>query len=254
MPRRGYLRGMSAPRATLAIGVLGMLGMGLAWSSATAGPSSLAGTRDCVSGATPAVIGGKKVCLLRGSSCRSRLNRSYRRYLFTCSRRRLDFWWSGLLRRPLQVPTLAAGSVCPATPANGTLGEHGNLDASRAPAFGPGPAYPTLESADGHAALHYLAGWGYEGWDGTKLLWTVPSYTGPYIVRGRQIDGPGVLRFDQGPDWSNKLHVELRLVGPFALLNPAATFLRSPGCYGYQVDGRGFSYVIVFEARLATPG
>jgi hypothetical protein len=119
------------------------------------------------------------------------------------------------------------------------------------PAFGPGPAYPTLPSEDGHAALHYLLGWGYEGWDGTKVLWTVPTYTGPYIVRGRQLDGPGELRFDQGPEWSRKLHDELRLVGPYALLNPAATFLRSPGCYAYQVDGRGFSYVIVFEASIA---
>jgi hypothetical protein len=75
--------------------------------------------------------------------------------------------------------------------------------------------------------------------------------TGPYIVRGRQIDGPGVLRFDQGPDWSRRLHSELRLVGPYALLNPAATFLRSPGCYAYQVEGRAFSYLIVFEARVA---
>ena len=143
------------------------------------------------------------------------------------------------------------GSACPATPASGTLGDHGVVDATGGPAFGPGPAYPTLSSEDGHAALRYLVGWGYKGWDGTKLLWSVPRYTGPYIVRGRQIDGPGALRFDQGPDWSWKLHGELRLVGPYALMNPAATFLRSPGCYAYQVDGRGFSYVIVFSARIA---
>jgi hypothetical protein len=118
------------------------------------------------------------------------------------------------------------------------------------PAFGPGPAYPTLASEGGGAVLHYLASWGYEGWDGTKLLWTVPKYVGPYIVRGRQLDGPGELRFDQGPNWSNKLHRELRLVGPYPRLNPAATFLRGPGCYAYQVDGRGFSYLIVFEAHI----
>ena len=77
---------------------------------------------------------------------------------------------------------------------------------------------------DGHAFLTYLIGWGYDGWDGTKVLWTVPRYNGPYIVRGRQLDGTGELRFDQGPTWTNKLHEELRLVGPYGLLNPAATF------------------------------
>lgn len=239
---------MSAPRTALVIGVLAIA---LVVSSATARPGAVARAGGCVYGATPAVIGGRHVCLLRGASCRTRLNSGYHRYLFTCSRRRLAFWWTGLLRRPLQIPSIAPGTTCPATPASGTIGEHGNLDVPGAPAFGPGPAYPALSSEEEHAVLLYLAGWGYEGWDGTKLLWTVPSYTGPYVVRGRQLDGPGVLRFDQGPDWSNQLHDELRLVGPFTLLNPAATFLRAPGCYGYQVDGRGFTYVIVFEARVS---
>jgi hypothetical protein len=46
-------------------------------------------------------------------------------------------------------------------------------------------------------------------------------------------------------------HRELRLVGPYPELNPAATYLLSSGCYAYQVDGRGFSYLIVFKARAA---
>jgi hypothetical protein len=45
---------------------------------------------------------------------------------------------------------------------------------------------------------------------------------------------------------------ELRLVGPEADLHPAATYLRGPGCYAYQVDGRGFSYLIVVAARPAS--
>jgi hypothetical protein len=58
-----------------------------------------------------------------------------------------------------------------------------------------------------------------------------------------------VLRFDQGtPQWSRKLNPELRLIGPHPDLNPAETFLRGAGCYAYQVDGRGFSYPIVFQA------
>ncbi|MBA2462339.1 MAG: hypothetical protein H0V45_11335 [Actinobacteria bacterium] len=36
--------------------------------------------------------------------------------------------------------------------------------------------------------------------------------------------------------------------------NPSLTRLRAPGCYAYQVDGRTFSYVIVFEARVEEAG
>ena len=180
----------------------------------------------CGSGALKVPIAGRYRCLQRGVTCHARLNSAYHRYLFHCSGGFLVYWWTGLLRRPLHIPTTGAGTVCPATEQSGTLGDHG-VDASSGPAFGPGPAYP-------------------------KLLWTVPGYNGPYIVRGRQLDGPNELAFDQGPSWSNKLHGELRLVGPYSGLNPAATYLRAPGCYAYQVDGRGFSYLITFEARAVS--
>ena len=181
--------------------------------------------------------------------CRSRWNAQYHRYLFDCHQGYLVYWWRGLLQRPLRVPTLAAGSPCPSSGQDGTLGDRGIVELQGLPVFGPGPAYPTLGSEGGRAFLSYAVGWGYDGWDGTKVLWAVPRYVGPYVVRGRQLDGPGELRFDQGPNWSNMLHAELRLVGPYADLNPAATFLKSPGCYAYQVDGRGFSYMIVFTAQ-----
>jgi hypothetical protein len=178
-------------------------------------------------------------------ACRSRWNADYRRVYFDCHDGFLVYWWRGLLRRPLRASALAPGAPCPASEATGSLGAYG------AAAFGPGPAYPTLAAHDGRAALTYQSNWAFAGWDGTKVLWTVPNYRGPYIVRGARLDGPGMLRFDQGPQWTNKLHSELRLVGPYADLNPAATFLQGPGCYAYQVDGRGFSYEIVFTAAPA---
>jgi len=205
-------------------------------------PAGAQQRRGCTDQFVPAVIAGKHRCLQWQMACRSRWNAEYHRYLFDCHQGYLVWWWRGLLRRQLHVPTIAAGTPCPASEPTGGSDSYGGTH------FGPGPAYPTLGVRDGHASLTYLLGWGYDGWDGTKVLWTVPKYRGPYIVRGRQLDGPGVLRFDQGPQWSGKLHSELRLVGPYADLNPAATFLRGPGCYAYQVDGRGFSYTIVFQA------
>lgn len=223
----------------------------LALVATAAGQSPEARGGRCYAPGTAATIGGHAVCLTVGAPCRTRYERQYHRFLYTCRSGALALYWPGLIGRPIHIPTLVAGSPCPTSEAHGTLGERGNIDVPDAPAFGPGPAYPTLRSDAGHAVLWYRVGWGYDGWDGTKLLWTVPRYRGPYIVRGRQIDGPNELRFDQGPQWSRKLHGELRLVGSYPRLNPAATFLRAPGCYAFQVDGLGFSYLIVFEAKIS---
>jgi hypothetical protein len=208
-------------------------------------PAGAHGTAACGDQFVRATVGGKQRCLQWQMACRSRWNADYHRVYFDCHNGFLVYWWRGLLRRPLRVPSLAAGAPCPASEPTGSLGFYG------VPAFGPGPAYPTLTARDGRAALTYQPDWGFTGWDGTKVLWTVPNYRGPYIVRGARLDAPGVVRFDQGPGWTNKLHPELRLVGPYADLNPAATFLHGPGCYAYQVDGRGFSYQIVFTAAPA---
>jgi hypothetical protein len=229
------MAGVRTTVVVIALAVAGTLGAS-AWSSAA--PALRCGPR-----AVHAVVAGKQRCLADGRPCRAGRNATYHRYVFDCVHGYLEFWWNGLLRRPLHLPTLGSGSSCPASRARGTLGFYGSL------AFGPGPAYPTLAAESDHAVLQYLVGWGDDGWDGTKALWTVPSYYGPYVVRGRQLDGPGELRFDQGPAWTRRMNPELRLVGPEADLHPAATYLRGPGCYAYQVDGRGFSYLIVFEAK-----
>jgi hypothetical protein len=78
----------------------------------------------------------------------------------------------------------------------------------------------------------------------------VPLYTGAVLVRGRQLDGPTQVGFDLGPGWTNRVLPEIRLFGPDEGLHPAATFLRTPGCYAYQVDTLRSSYLIVFEARF----
>jgi hypothetical protein len=223
----------------------------LALTASTSPTGAASPSHRCSATSVHAIIDGRHSCLAHLVACRARFNSAYHRYLFHCASGSLEFWWRGLVRRPLHIPTLPSGGACPATEAEGTLGERGNVDAPAAAAFGPGPAYPGLDSDGGRARLNYVKGGDYGDWDGTKLLWTVPRYYGPYIVRGRQLDGPNQLRFDWGPTWSFKLHVALRLVGPYPRLNPAATYLRAPGCYAYQVDGRGFTYLIVFEARLA---
>ncbi len=239
-------------RARTALAIAAVIATCVGFAVTSGQSASAQSGQRCGYGALRVVIAGRHRCLQRGVACRPRFNGVYHRYFFHCSGGYLVYWWTGLLSRPLQIPTQTAGSACPAAEQNGTLRDHGAANAG--PAFGPGPAYPTLGSDTGHAVFLYGLGWApYEGWQGSKLLWTVPHYNGPYIVRGRQIDGPNILQFDQGPQWTDTLHNEIRLVGPYSGLNPAATYLRTPGCYAYQVDGRGFSYLIVFEAKVLSP-
>jgi hypothetical protein len=182
-----------------------------------------------------------------------RNHQAYRRYGFVCRKGHLAYDWARLAR-PLHIPTLAPGSACPATQPSGTLGQRGNTDAREAPAFGPGPAYVTLGAeATSGARLTFV--WPpteapYIGWYGTKALWTIPRYTGAALIRGQQLDGTSGLGFDKGPGWSDRVHNALRLVGPETVLHPAATFVRGPGCYAYQVDTLRASYLIVFRAVL----
>jgi hypothetical protein len=218
---------------------------------ATAGVPSVQ-QRRCAADETRAIVGARTVCLSYGATCRSRYQQEYRRYGFLCDGRYLDYDWKPLIR-PLRVPTLAAGSPCPASPARRV----GNGSSFPFFAVGPGPAYPTLDGSSGRAAIGLV--WPpteppYLGWAGTKVLWGVPSYAGAVLIRGRQLDGASEVGFDLGPRWTRTVLPEIKLVGPEYDLRPAATFVRTPGCYAYQVDTFRASHLIVFEARVKEAG
>ena len=202
----------------------------------------------CGSLAVPARIAGKVVCLSYGSTCRPRHQARYLKFGFRCLGGYLDYDWRPL-RRPLRVPTLAAGVDCPASAAR----RNGDGTAFPYFLFGPGPAYPTLGASSGRASVGLT--WSptdpaYPGWAGTKVLWAVPRYAGAVLIRGRQLDGVSDVGFDVGPQWTRSVLPEIRLVGPEYDLHPAATFVRAPGCYAYQVDTFRSSYLIVFEAHF----
>jgi hypothetical protein len=207
------------------------------------------------------VIGGRRRCLGEGWPCRRRLDSAYHRYLFHCHAGYLRVAWDLLRRRPLHVPTIASGTPCPATGSGGTAAQVGLEATLPFRVWGPGPAYPFIGAAGEHAEFVFdlpmgdPADYGTE-WGGTKAIWGISTrYVGPVLVRGRQLDGPNEVRFQNGsPGFTaeERLHpsAEVRLRGPNPHGNPATTRLRGPGCYAYQVDGRGFSYLIVFEARV----
>jgi hypothetical protein len=122
-------------------------------------------------------------------------------------------------------------------------------------ALGPGPIYPVGVGAHGTLRFAYppppSSEWGTT-WSGAKVLWVgAPSYSGPVLIRGHQLDGPHLLGFSLA---NSSARSDLQF--PPRGRNhggwrdwPSDTRLRAPGCYGYQVDGTNFSTVIVFRAK-----
>jgi hypothetical protein len=89
------------------------------------------------------------------------------------------------------------------------------------------------------------------GWFAFKTLWIVaPAYQGPIIVRAKRIDGPARVAFlaraSPGP----------LVVPPGPTVNdfhrtrtaPIGTYASVPGCFAFQVDGKGFHESIVIKA------
>lgn len=209
-------------------------------------------TKLCRTG-THAVVNGAHRCLRSGHGCMRRHDRQYHRYGFHCHDGALtaDVWRR--LRRPLRVPRLTPGSVCPASrPDDDVDWAHYGVR----PGIGDGPAYPIgFEQPGSVLTFEYppnpRSGFAGSAWSGQKVLWytlPTPNGPGPILVRGRQLDGPNEVRFE-GFRLPAK---ELTITNLYD--RPSYTRLRAPGCYGYQIDGASFSRIIVFEARLYETG
>jgi hypothetical protein len=209
-------------------------------------PSDVVAGR-CGKWAAPARIDGKLVCLKDNQRCAVRLGVQYRRYGFVCDYGTLLTRWESLRRRPLTDLRIAPGETCPVTTETARVGLYDGL--------GPGPAYPIGTSSVLTMSMPPPEGWGPE-WSGTKRLWLLDTrYAGRALVRGRQLDGPNEVRFVLGrPAFTvqNRLNPVPQLQLDRARDYPSLTRLRAPGCYAYQVDGRTFSYLIIFEARVET--
>jgi hypothetical protein len=160
------------------------------------------------------------------------------------------------LHRPLHIPHIAPGTPCP-TSKRDPRGDLSRFKGVAGTAWGRGPAYPVLQGQEGKPVLDFVyppgenSGFFGSEWSGQKVMWVVnPAYHGRILIRGRQLDGPNGLRFDDGLVPPR----EKRVVGGVAAGWPSFTRLRAAGCYGYQIDGAHFSRVIVFEARAFTSG
>jgi hypothetical protein len=158
------------------------------------------------------------------------------------------------LHRPLHIPHIAPGTPCPTSKPD-PRGDLSRFKGLVGTAWGRGPAYPVIQERDGKPVLDFAyppapkSGFAGSRWSGQKVMWALnPAYHGRVLIRGRQLDGPNELRFDDGLVPPR----EKRLFGGYASW-PSFTRLRAEGCYGYQIDGKSFSRVIVFRAVQVPP-
>ena len=135
----------------------------------------------------------------------------------------------GSLRRALHLPSAGSGSACP-------------VSAGSSPVTPSGGGDLTVSSFIGSA------------WQGARVTWTAASsYTGPVLIRGRQLGGSGAVGFGEGHVPYDELQLLAAGAGAPAGSGGGRAWLsvtrvRSPGCYADQVDGTSFSTVIVFRA------
>ena len=125
------------------------------------------------------------------------------------------------------------------------------LAAALGPALGPGPVNPVGVGANGVVSTAAQGG----TWIQNVTWISAPSYAGPALVRGQQLDGSGAIDFGTGVAADQR---ELSLPTNAAIASSLAPGWRQwrsvvsvprPGCYGFQVDGVAFSTVVLFEAR-----
>jgi hypothetical protein len=99
------------------------------------------------------------------------------------------------LHRPLHLPQLAPGAVCPVSRIDGRIAWK-RLNIFGGSGIGRGPVYPGLGGSRGH--LDTLPDDQYGGrWAGGKVFWYVRrTYRGRVLIRGRRLDGPQSLGFN----------------------------------------------------------
>jgi hypothetical protein len=221
----GGLSGFTTAHTELVRAALGSLLVAAAVAAATlaactAGGSTSASTGASVSGS------GSRSAVASGSAGPSRVA-SYR----------------AALTRPLRLPALHRGDVCP-TSGGVAIEGHGFGGVAQ----GGGPVHPL--AGDTHGVAELISTTQERGWLAIKDLWfSVPRYQGPFLVRVRRIDHAGPAGLLEKPTLSSFY------VAPGRTLNgsggyrevPGATWVKSPGCIAWQVDGLAFSTVIVMR-------
>jgi hypothetical protein len=127
------------------------------------------------------------------------------------------------------------------------------------------PVYAALpEGAPRIVFLASLPTLGNSRWRLARTLWiSEPLYNGPVLVRGGRLDRTGTLRFGAGQSLRRNLQLPAGAWPGSEIgwreggaarragwrVTEVPTLTPAPGCYAFQVDGVGFSYVLAFGAQ-----
>jgi hypothetical protein len=122
-----------------------------------------------------------------------------------------------------------------------------------------GPVYAALpEGAPRIVFLSALRANQEARWWVIRTLWiSRPSYDGPVLVRGRRLDRPGPLGFGRPVRPRRELRLPAASTWPSQPIDippgwrvaEIPTLIRGTGCYAFQVDAPGFSYVLAFGVQ-----
>lgn len=154
---------------------------------------------------------------------------------------------ASLLARPLRLPSVPAGGVCPVS---GATTRSAATQESTARGLGTGPLYPITMYIGEDATLRL--GQQTPGPDGryeVKVVWaSTGAHQGPVVVRVARADGAGsgAVRLSYQQSASRGDAVVFRLADQAADI-PSSTSVSGPGCYAYQIDGLDLAEVIVFR-------
>ena len=107
-------------------------------------------------------------------------------------------------------------------------------------------------TVEGRVVMHgAVLPWGPSstpGWGALKTVWlSLPTYKGPYLVRGEPLDGTGPVRIGGSPSQGSFVVPPGESVNGGHGYRPgiAYVWLRQPGCYGFQIDGTTFTHTVV---------
>lgn len=96
------------------------------------------------------------------------------------------------------------------------------------------------------------------GWLALKThFFSRPGYRGPFVVRARSLGAARPIRLGAEPGEAGPLVVRADQGANQAAgwrEFPYFTFVRAPGCYGWQIDGKTFSETIVLRVLRAYAG
>jgi hypothetical protein len=161
------------------------------------------------------------------------------------------------LHRPLHLPVLTPGAACPVSSIDRRVA-WSRVHIFGGSGIGRGPVYPGLGGSRGVLRATLDAQYGGP-WAGAKVFWYVKrTYRGRVLIRGRRLGDPQPLRFngDKLPA-ARELRIEpwdtVAWEGqPSGSRGIASTLrMRSPGCYGVQIDGATFSRVVVLPVEVS---